>query len=943
MMTRRHILGKVLLILGVYLGLVWLLSLSAFGDFLRILSAVPLLGAALSWAQGLDSNAIQFIAFVLVGTSLLHTVLQGSSGMGVEIRRAWRAAPGSLRRLAWILLIALLAQDLAALLALASDALGASAGWGDFFRRFSIAQLGVSMYHIHLGVFLLFTAMLLFGQSRRPEWERFVKGQAAVGGATLRSTADSTQINLSRQQFALLGKAERLLERGKVLQAARIFEKLGEAYFYRAGKLYEKALRPAQAQQAYLLAAKHFTQVGNDKRAGDAFFFAAQWDQATAFYRRALRAPQSLGSERKKEVVARLAESLQRQGQLQEAGALLLENQLFAEAGKCFQEAGLSERAAQAFAQGGLREASARAFEQSGRTDLADLQRARSRLDAGDFQAAARAFESGADWGSAAETWIKALNPAEAARCLLQAGRHAEAAEQYLAAGKQEEALAAYVAGSHYGRAAQLAAHLGLQDAQAEYYEKAGRHLAAGRSYLMIGDLPAATRCFHRLTLQESEEIQSAGQILNILSQQGRFKEANACGEQMIQDVSPSILNCSVFFALAQIKEKLGSTAQAAELYIQAAIAFPSSANYAAKARQFSELTGIPYQPRQVDALDGAASEAKAESKAEAKAESRAAQVVPAPPRERATSPASSRSAPKITPEYNDTLTLDEDLVLDLTQDGELQRYEMIQEIGRGGMGIVYKARDKKLDRLVAFKMLHPEYNRDPKVVLFFKREAQAVASLNQPNIVTLYDVGYKQGCFYMVMEFVEGMTMEKLLKKYEAYLRQNLLGLLYETCLGLKYAHEKGILHRDLKPSNLMVTKDGRVKIMDFGLAKKLSDPNHTQQVWGTPAFMAPELIQGEKATVQADIYSLGATFYMLATGVPPFNASEATQKFVAPGLPLAAHERVPGLMVEFSETLQKCLYLSRADRYQNIAELIISVKLLGQTRKKLYDSRAS
>lgn len=930
MMTRRHILGKVLLISGVYLGLVWVLSLPVLDDFLRQLTAVPLLGAALSWAQDLDLNAIQFLAFLLLGASLLQTVLHGSSGMGVEMRRAWKAVPAVLRRLAWILLVALLAQDLAALLALACDALGASVGWGELFRKFSISQLGVSMYHIHLGVFLLFTALLLFGQSRRPEWERFVKGPPTAAGATPRGSADSTQINLSREQFALLGKAERLLERGKVLQAARIFEKLGESYFYRAGKLYEKARRGAQAHQAYLLAAKHFSQVGNDKRAGDAYFFAAQWEQATAYFRRALRTPQSLGVERKKEVVTRLAESLQRQGMLQEAGALLLENQFYAEAGKCFEEAGLSERAAQAFAQGGHREASARAFEQSGRTDLADLQRARSRLDAGDFQAAAKAFESGSDWAAAAETWIKALNPGEAARCLMQAGRHAEAAEQYLAAGKQEEALSAYVAGSHYGRAAQLAAHLGLQDAQAEYYEKAGRHLAAGRSFLMIGDLPSACRCFHRLTLQESEEIQSAGQILNILSQQGRFKEANACGEQMIQDVSPSILNCSVFFALAQIKEKLGSTAQAAELYIQAATAFPSSASYAAKAHQFSELTGIPYHPRKVDALDAAG-------------EAKAAKVSSSPRLEKAETPAATRSAPKRTAEFNDTLTLDEDLVLDLTQDGELQRYEMIQEIGRGGMGVVYKARDKKLDRLVAFKMLHPEYNRDPKVVLFFKREAQAVASLNQPNIVTLYDVGYKQGCFYMVMEFVEGMTMEKLLKKYEAYLRQNLLGLLYETCLGLKYAHEKGILHRDLKPSNLMVTKDGRVKIMDFGLAKKLSDPNHTQQVWGTPAFMAPELIQGEKATVQADIYSLGATFYMLATGVPPFSAAEATRKFVAPGLPQAAHERVPGLMVEFGETLQKCLYLSRADRYQNIAELIISVKLLGQTRKKLYDPLAS
>ncbi|MCB1049782.1 MAG: protein kinase [Acidobacteria bacterium] len=894
-------------LLAIYLGLSWVLSFSFADGALQWLSGLPILGVLFDWVDSGRHSALLFWFVVMVGLSLLQHFKGQDQAWMREYRASWKLVPKVLRQISLVLLVLLLAADLILLL----EWIFESGGYSEIvsqlnqgvLRLINLKNLGFSVYIPHIGVFVLFTALLLFGQSQRPDWERFAKATAR------RPVGESTQVLLSGKHLSLLRKAERALEKGKILKAAQYFEKMGDAYLYRAGKLYERAGKEHQAQHAFLLAGQYFAANRNHKRAGDAFYFAGMWEQAASNFRTILEGETNPDPQRLEEVVDRLGESLGKMGLFEEAAHWALNYGQYSLAGTYFQRAGNQTQAAEAFAKAGDRVASARAFEQGGREDLAHQERAKAYWEKEDYLAAGKSFELGGDFAQAAAAFLKINAYRDAARCFQAAGKIEEAAEQFIACGDNESAMKCYVSCGLYGRAAQLAAHLGLQDEQAMYYEKAKMFLPAGRSYLMIGDLKSATRCFALVDFQDVHEVQSANQILTILMSQGRTKEALACADAMVGGKRPSIINCALFFECASLKEKTGATAQAAELYFQAALSFPTNKQYVQKAQKLSQQTGIPFHLPQIHA---AKNEVKTDSEP----------TEPAPP------------------QTNDTLTLDDDFILDLTQEGELQRYEMIQELGRGGMGIVYKARDKKLDRLVAFKMLHPEYNKDPKVVLFFKREAQAVASLNQPNIVTLFDVGYKQGCFYMVMEYVEGMTMEKLLTKYPGYIRQNLLGLLYETCLGLKYAHDKGILHRDLKPSNLMVTRDGRVKIMDFGLAKKISDPNHTQQIWGTPAFMAPEIIQGEKASVQSDIYSLGATFYMLATGVPPFSASEITQKFVGKGLPTVPHDRVPGMMLGFSETLIKCLYGSKLDRYQSIAELITAVKLLGQTKQKIFEN---
>ncbi len=200
---------------------------------------------------------------------------------------------------------------------------------------------------------------------------------------------------------------------------------------------------------------------------------------------------------------------------------------------------------------------------------------------------------------------------------------------------------------------------------------------------------------------------------------------------------------------------------------------------------------------------------------------------------------------------------------------------EIIECLGRGGMGVVYKARQKSLNRFVALKLLAPERADDPQFAARFEKEAQALAALNHPHIVAVHDFGQAGGFFYLLMEFVDGVNLRQAMKAGR-FTPEQALAVVPPVCEALQYAHEHGIVHRDIKPENLLLDKDGRVKIADFGIAKML----HTEgadvglaesQPAGTPQYMAPEQKEHRRTDHRADIYSLGVVLYELLTGELP------------------------------------------------------------------------
>ena len=202
---------------------------------------------------------------------------------------------------------------------------------------------------------------------------------------------------------------------------------------------------------------------------------------------------------------------------------------------------------------------------------------------------------------------------------------------------------------------------------------------------------------------------------------------------------------------------------------------------------------------------------------------------------------------------------------------------EIIELLGQGGMGAVYKARQPRLNRLVALKILSPEKQNDPQFAERFQREARALAWLTHPNIVTVYDFGEVQGHFYLLMEFVDGMTLRALMQTRRLASAEALV-IVPQICQALQYAHEQGIVHRDIKPENILLDKKGQVKIADFGIAKILDQPPQdisltgAKDVVGTPYYMAPEQLEKPQTVDhRADIYSLGVVFYEMLTGELP------------------------------------------------------------------------
>lgn len=194
-------------------------------------------------------------------------------------------------------------------------------------------------------------------------------------------------------------------------------------------------------------------------------------------------------------------------------------------------------------------------------------------------------------------------------------------------------------------------------------------------------------------------------------------------------------------------------------------------------------------------------------------------------------------------------------------------QFEITECLGRGGMGVVYKARQKSLKRWVAIKILAPERLDDDTFAERFSREAQILAVLNHPNIVTVHDFGETEGLFYIVMEFVDGINLRDLLRDGKMESAQA-LNIVPPICEALQYAHEKGIVHRDIKPENLLIDRDGRVKIADFGIASLVGA---TGEKSGTPPYMAPEQGNADKVDHRADIYALGVVLYEMLTGDRP------------------------------------------------------------------------
>jgi serine/threonine-protein kinase len=428
-------------------------------------------------------------------------------------------------------------------------------------------------------------------------------------------------------------------------------------------------------------------------------------------------------------------------------------------------------------------------------------------------------------------------------------------------------AAANYERIQQYADAAECVAQIGDTAQQAQLLARAGLPLPAAQAYLRAGQDDEAIKGLQQVP-SDSEDFSEASALLGqIFSRKGKHSLAIKKLRQAIGSAELDARNIDLFYGLATVHEAAGQARDAVELY--------------------EKILTADYHYRDVEARLEAARAASA---------SQAVTALPDAPSlaEPATAPASRPG-----------------------------RYRILSELGRGGMGIVYKAHDTVLERPVAFKVLPDALRDNPQALKNFLREAKSAAKLNHPNIVTVFDAGEQDGRFYIAMEFVDGTTLKEILKRRGQVSATGVVHVGLQLCEALQYAHLQKVVHRDMKNANAMWTREKKAKIMDFGLAKVVEEVrNHTTLVSGTPYYMSPEQTLGKNVDHRTDLYSLGVMLYELATGQLPFRDGNVPYHHVHSPAP-DPRALAPNLPERLALALLHCLQKDPEQRPQSAAEV--------------------
>ncbi|MBN2720565.1 MAG: protein kinase [Proteobacteria bacterium] len=738
----------------------------------------------------------------------------------------------------------------------------------------------------------------------------------------------------------LLRKARNAQKRGNFREAGQFFFQAGDyreaARAFVNDEDYEKAAEACLKSSDFTNAAQCFLRMGEKEKAADLFIKARDFSSAAENLLSLEKVSEAAvlfakaGDHLKSAQCFSRADYHQKAGELffledrfQEAGPLLLKalqerasrrssyiragedavsRNIARMAGSSFLETGQKKAAAQSFELGGLFSQAAQILEELGEKGKAsDLY-----MKAGNTAAAARILESSNDAGDSAIRIAQALleegKPVEAAEIFARAGqwqkaarlfhendlpdlavetytRHGDtraAADLLEKMGRLEEAASLLMSDGKAGEAARIFGKLGEKEREIEAFLAAGEYLKAGRGYFALGKENEAMQALQQVEGKGPEAQEAKGILGDIFYNRQDWSLAIANFQEALSDENASRGNLDSLYRFAiALKEdgQLQAALTILERILMVNYHFRDAREQARTIKNILNLSSLAGGP-------GTFPEATLIGKGPA-------------------------------------------------QKRKIDRYEIIQELGRGGMGIVYKARDTLLDRIVAYKVLSPQVRKDQRVLDLFLREAQSAARLSHPNIVAIFDADEDQGDFFIIMELIEGESLKEILQSQGKIPPRTAVLLAGQVLKALAYAHHKGIVHRDIKPANLLWARmEKKVKITDFGLARVMEEGNrnHTQMA-GTPYYMSPEQILGGDVDHRSDQYGLGVTLFEMVTGTVPFKEGDVLYHHVHSGPP-SPLEYEPSLPPSLSRFILRCIEKDPGNRFPDVGAALAELK---------------
>ncbi|MBN4046795.1 serine/threonine protein kinase [bacterium AH-315-P07] len=503
------------------------------------------------------------------------------------------------------------------------------------------------------------------------------------------------------------------------------------------------------------------------------------------------------------------------------------------------------------------------------------------------YEVSAELYSRAGNDSRAGEVFMLAGNLQKAASSMKAAGRDKDAARiggRYYELQKNwKQAAMAYAGAGEFLKSAECFSKANESIRAGEYYEKAGAFARAGLAYATGKRFPKAIESLQKVPEDDTDFNVSRGILGRAFYEIHDFEHCAATLDNHLTGERIEKGNIDYFYMLALAWEQLGKLDKSKDLLYKIG-------SVDAKYRDLDQrISSIDTRISNVGAHGGSGGQGAAQGQGGG-----------------------------------------DSVAMDMVKNTLQERYEILSELGRGGMGVVYRAKDKQLDRMVALKFLGALVDNSEEFRQRFIREAQTAARISHPNIVAIYDISASEGKAYIAMEYIEGASLFKHIEEKGKLDQAEAVRIMIQSCEALDAIHKSGIVHRDVKPDNIVIAKGGLVKLMDFGLAK--ADNNRltaANMVMGTPAYMAPEQAMGKDVDGRADLYAMGLVLYEMLTGKVVFADGDVMTRQVQE-MPPKLGELVEGISPALEHIAYKCVAKAPEARFKTAEDVVIALKAI-------------